>query len=114
MQPAARGEERGFGQAVAVKECLAAKSAGRKRCGEAIERGRPDRFGAADSRVPGAQIELSGEQCETIHFAHREFTRHIEQLVALGHEVGAVGGRAVDLPGIGRRLELHASARWYL
>ena len=39
---------------------------------------------------PGAQIELSGEQCDTIHCAHREFTRHIEQLVALGHEVGAV------------------------
>jgi glutamate--cysteine ligase len=39
---------------------------------------------------PGAQIELSGEQCETIHCAHREFTRHIEQLVALGHEVDAV------------------------
>src|SRR5579883_546915 len=39
---------------------------------------------------PGAQIELSGEQCETIHCAHREFTRHIEQLLAVGHEVGAV------------------------
>jgi glutamate--cysteine ligase len=39
---------------------------------------------------PGGQIELSGEQCETIHCAHHEFTRHIEQLVALGHEVGAV------------------------
>jgi glutamate--cysteine ligase len=39
---------------------------------------------------PGAQIELSGEQCETIHCAHREFTRHIEQLVQVGHEVGAV------------------------
>src|SRR6516225_7997894 len=39
---------------------------------------------------PGAQIELSGEQCETIHCAHREFTRHIEQLVQIGHEVGAV------------------------
>src|SRR5947209_1969382 len=39
---------------------------------------------------PGGQIELSGEQCETIHCAHREFTRHIDQLVALGREVGAV------------------------
>jgi glutamate--cysteine ligase len=38
---------------------------------------------------PGAQIELSGEQCETIHCAHREFTRHIEQLLAVGHEVDA-------------------------
>ncbi|HKV55804.1 MAG TPA: glutamate-cysteine ligase family protein [Candidatus Binataceae bacterium] len=39
---------------------------------------------------PGGQIELSGEQCETIHCAHSEFTRHIEQLVAIGHELDAV------------------------
>jgi glutamate--cysteine ligase len=39
---------------------------------------------------PGGQIELSGEQCETIHCAHREFTEHIEQLVEAGHELGAV------------------------
>ncbi len=39
---------------------------------------------------PGGQIELSGEQCETIHCAHREFTQHIEQLVEVGHELGAV------------------------
>jgi glutamate--cysteine ligase len=39
---------------------------------------------------PGGQIELSGEQCETIHCAHREFTRHLEQLTAIGRELGAV------------------------
>ncbi len=39
---------------------------------------------------PGGQIELSGEQCETIHCAHREFTRHIEQLMEIGREIGAV------------------------
>jgi glutamate--cysteine ligase len=39
---------------------------------------------------PGGQIELSGEQCETIHCAHREFTNHIEQLIELGHQLGAV------------------------
>ena len=38
---------------------------------------------------PGGQIELSGEQCETIHCAHREFTRHAEQLVEIGHQIGA-------------------------
>src|SRR5579864_868231 len=38
---------------------------------------------------PGGQIELSGEQCETIHCAHHEFTRHIEQLIEVGHEIGA-------------------------
>ncbi len=38
---------------------------------------------------PGGQIELSGEQCETIHCAHREFSEHIEQLMDAGREVGA-------------------------
>jgi glutamate--cysteine ligase len=38
---------------------------------------------------PGGQIELSGEQCETIHCAHTEFTRHIEQLIEIGHEIDA-------------------------
>jgi glutamate--cysteine ligase len=39
---------------------------------------------------PGGQIELSGEQCETIHCAHREFTLHIQQLIDVGHELNAV------------------------
>lgn len=38
---------------------------------------------------PGGQIELSGEQCETIHCANAEFTRHIEQLIEIGHELDA-------------------------
>jgi glutamate--cysteine ligase len=38
---------------------------------------------------PGGQIELSGEQCETIHCADSEFSRHIEQLIAIGHELDA-------------------------
>jgi glutamate--cysteine ligase len=38
---------------------------------------------------PGGQIELSGEQCDTIHCAHQEFTKHIEQLLEIGHQVGA-------------------------
>ena len=38
---------------------------------------------------PGGQIELSGEQCETIHCAHHEFSRHAEQLVEVGHQLGA-------------------------
>src|SRR5271165_82156 len=37
---------------------------------------------------PGGQIELSGEQCETIHCAHAEFTEHIEQLTEVGREHG--------------------------
>src|SRR5579875_18756 len=35
---------------------------------------------------PGAQIELSGEQCDTIHSAYREFSRHVEQLVAVARQ----------------------------
>jgi glutamate--cysteine ligase len=38
---------------------------------------------------PGGQIELSGEQCDTIHCAHHEFTVHIEQLIEVGHELDA-------------------------
>ena len=34
---------------------------------------------------PGGQVELSGEQCETIHCAYREFTNHAQQLLELGH-----------------------------
>jgi glutamate--cysteine ligase len=38
---------------------------------------------------PGGQIELSGEQCETIHCAYREFRQHSEQLMEIGREIGA-------------------------
>ncbi|MDE2313916.1 MAG: hypothetical protein KGL04_07065, partial [Elusimicrobia bacterium] len=38
---------------------------------------------------PGGQVELSGEQCETIHCAHREFSLHIEQLIEIGNELDA-------------------------
>jgi glutamate--cysteine ligase len=39
---------------------------------------------------PGAQIELSGEQCETIHCAHHEFSQHVAELLDVGHSHGAV------------------------
>ncbi|HZP44175.1 MAG TPA: glutamate--cysteine ligase [Candidatus Binataceae bacterium] len=38
---------------------------------------------------PGGQIELSGEQCETIHCANEEFTKHVAQLIEIGNEIGA-------------------------
>jgi glutamate--cysteine ligase len=44
---------------------------------------------AAITIEPGGQLELSGEQCETIHCANREFTQHIEQLIEVGREFGA-------------------------
>jgi glutamate--cysteine ligase len=38
---------------------------------------------------PGGQIELSGEQCDTIHCAQREFSGHIQQLIEVGYDLGA-------------------------
>ncbi len=43
---------------------------------------------AAITLEPGGQIELSGEQCETIHCAHREFAEHVQQLLEVGNEHG--------------------------
>lgn len=37
---------------------------------------------------PGGQIELSGEQCDSIHCAHREFSRHIEELLTAAEDLG--------------------------
>jgi glutamate--cysteine ligase len=45
---------------------------------------------AAITVEPGGQIELSGEQCETIHCAHREFSRHIAELLEVADELGVV------------------------
>jgi glutamate--cysteine ligase len=39
---------------------------------------------------PGGQIELSGEQCENIHCANLEFSRHIEELLNIAEELGVV------------------------
>ncbi len=39
---------------------------------------------------PGAQIELSGEQCESIHCAQREFSQHVAELIDVGHSHDAV------------------------
>ncbi len=38
---------------------------------------------------PGGQIELSGEQCDTIHCAQHEFSLHVEQLMSACREFGA-------------------------
>jgi glutamate--cysteine ligase len=39
---------------------------------------------------PGGQLELSGEQCPTIHCAAQEFARHTEEIVSVGSEMGIV------------------------
>jgi glutamate--cysteine ligase len=37
---------------------------------------------------PGGQLELSGEQCDSIHCAHAELMEHVHQVVTLGRELG--------------------------
>jgi glutamate--cysteine ligase len=39
---------------------------------------------------PGGQLELSGELCESVHCARREFNEHVEQIVTVGRELGIV------------------------
>jgi glutamate--cysteine ligase len=36
---------------------------------------------------PGGQIELSGEQCADIHCAHREFERHVQELLEVTRDL---------------------------
>jgi glutamate--cysteine ligase len=37
---------------------------------------------------PGAQLELSGEQCASIHCAHEELVQHVREVVSVGGELG--------------------------
>jgi glutamate--cysteine ligase len=37
---------------------------------------------------PGAQLELSGEACESIHCAHEELTQHVNEIVTVADELG--------------------------
>ena len=60
---------------------------------EPIDRGRPHRRAAAARKAaitlePGGQLELSGELCESVHCAQREFAEHIDQIVTVGDELG--------------------------
>src|SRR5215470_7276257 len=43
---------------------------------------------AAITLEPGGQLELSGQQCESIHCAQREFAEHVTQIVTVGDELG--------------------------
>ncbi|MEA2627011.1 MAG: glutamate--cysteine ligase [Candidatus Binatota bacterium] len=44
--------------------------------------------GATITLEPGAQVELSGEQCPNIHCAHEELSEHVAQVVTTGEELG--------------------------
>ncbi len=46
------------------------------------------RDGASITLEPGAQLELSGEQCPTIHCTHAELATHVREVVSVGSELG--------------------------
>ena len=37
---------------------------------------------------PGGQLEMSGQQCESLHCAHEELMRHVAEIVEIGDAVG--------------------------
>jgi len=43
---------------------------------------------AAITLEPGGQLELSGQQCDSVHCAHSEFKEHVKQIVTVGDELG--------------------------
>jgi glutamate--cysteine ligase len=48
------------------------------------------REGASITLEPGAQLELSGVQCPTIHCTHEELRSHVREVVAVGSDLGLV------------------------
>jgi glutamate--cysteine ligase len=46
------------------------------------------RAGASITLEPGAQLELSGVQCPTIHRADEELRTHVREVVSVGRELG--------------------------
>jgi len=46
------------------------------------------RAGASITLEPGAQLELSGEQCRTLHCTQQELATHVRELVSVGSELG--------------------------
>jgi glutamate--cysteine ligase len=43
--------------------------------------------GAAVTLEPGGQLELSGQQCESVHCARAEFNQHVQEIVTVGNEL---------------------------
>jgi len=46
--------------------------------------------GATVTLEPGGQLELSGQQCESVHCARKEFEQHVKEIVTVGDELGIV------------------------
>jgi glutamate--cysteine ligase len=56
-----------------------------------VEEGRIIALAGSNASItlePGGQLELSGQQCESVHCARREFAEHVEQIVTVGSELG--------------------------
>jgi glutamate--cysteine ligase len=57
---------------------------------------------AAITLEPGGQLELSGEKCDSVHCARREFAEHVSQIVGIGQELGiaflGLGMQPASLP----------------
>lgn len=70
---------------------------------------------AAITIEPGGQIELSGEQCESIHCAYREFAEHAQQLIELTGQIGAtVLGLGMQPVSRIDQIELLPKARYHI
>ncbi|MBF6558692.1 MAG: glutamate--cysteine ligase [Candidatus Binataceae bacterium] len=64
---------------------------------------------------PGGQIELSGEQCDNVHCALREFSAHAQQLIEIGHQIGAaVLGLGIQPLSRIDEIELLPKARYHI
>jgi glutamate--cysteine ligase len=47
-----------------------------------------ERAGASITLEPGGQLELSGQQCPTIHCTQQELATHVREVVTVGSELG--------------------------
>jgi glutamate--cysteine ligase len=46
--------------------------------------------GATVTLEPGGQLELSGQVCENVHCARKEFEQHVKEIVSIGDDLGIV------------------------
>jgi len=44
--------------------------------------------GASVTLEPGGQLELSGQVCESVHCARKEFEQHVKEIVGVGDDLG--------------------------
>jgi glutamate--cysteine ligase len=70
---------------------------------------------AAITLEPGGQIELSGEQCDSIHCAYDEFSEHVQQLIEVTGQIGAsVLGLGMQPVSRIDQIELLPKARYHI